>query len=152
MNDLGFPTINVGVTKVLDDSVGSQVECIRDIDTLFANFIADVTVLPENYLFRVDAFRFLYELISRTYCLPAMNDFTLDVGEGLIISAHESKATEDSFIVRIIAMSSPVASFEMTKPQLIIFFATIIGDLVRSISATGINVFQCLRKFPPALF
>ena len=152
MNDI-VPSIQIGLTRELDETRGIDVGKISDVDEIFGAYITDVVLHPADSHYSVDSFRLLYALIGCVSSMAETSEFYLDIGEGLEIAGRIMDYGEQLFELTVPARTANhKIEFHLSKPQLLIFLMQLASDLIRSISRKGIDVNWCVRKFPPALF
>ena len=145
------------ITDEEDESTYANLELIRDHDELFYRYIVDVGLSfssggPGGT--RADAFPFLYTAISAAYHLNKCKGFSLE-SEDLCIDGI-SMATnplgygtgERMFEMWLFNMEK---STQMTESEVIVFLGRLISELTRSITEYGLDVHECLKKFPPNL-
>jgi hypothetical protein len=147
-----FSLVEICETRPLTGVVYETVDSISSMDDLFQIFLTDIFIISKKYQFIVDSFRFLYQLLRYLRIMHDMAEFSLYIGEGLIIEGKLFDGSTELFDVRIVATGIVVSEFQATRPEVFIAFSVMVTDLTRSISSAGIHVSGCLRKFPPSLF
>ena len=149
--------LRIGETRALEPYASPDpATSLGQFEDLLDRFLLDVyldNVDGRDYGFSIEAFRFLYSLLARTYCLYENESFWLDTSDGLDISAD---FRDDSYDLRIFSNSSDdgleFRRRRLTTAEMIVFLSTTIAEVVKSIEAAGFDVNAYLRKYRPGLF
>ena len=145
--------LRFGKTHVLDPVPSPDpATSLGIIEHLFQAFIVDIYVdAIDGRIFKVDAFKFLYTLLARLYCLYESESFVIETLEGFSISA-DCQSQGDFYHVTFLCEPSSSYTCRMTTAEMIVFLSATITEVVKSIEAAGIDVGAYIRKYKPALF
>ena len=140
--------LKIGRSRWIDSPL--ELSDVKNIDFLFESMVTDVLVPNENLRFTVSSIPFLYECLRILHKFPSVTDFTLDIGEGLRISARRIDV-EREFEIKLINSDNLITLVIMTTAQLLLQLVIMSANLQETISLNGVNALDCLVKFPPAL-
>lgn len=125
---------------------------ILGTDVLFESYLSSIS-LPEHSLhIIVSTFPFLYEVASTTGFLASATDARVEVGEGLEIICHLEDRGGEIFSLSLVGGRHEFSRSMIGRGQAVLFFSRLLSDLDRSLHSIGVDLSECLRKFPPAFF
>lgn len=143
--------IVIGKTECLLIGDKSQyTQSIATYDDLYRCFITYVYFNNERSQFaKVDTFPFLYSLLHQVYFLRNSGDVYVEIGEGLNL---RGRVEGDVVTLALLAHDEIKNQCDMSIAQFLVSLATLISNLIDSIIEIGVNVDDCIRRFPPPLF
>ena len=142
----------IGETRKLHDEVPSNASEFRDIDELFSGFLTEVALRPNGYAFIVDSFSLLHAILAQAYLLQSASKLSLHVGEGLELRGRRTDLSNEIFELQFVVTDFVEHRISIGTGQLLFMLGKLVTDLTTSIEETGIDVFESLERFPPALF
>lgn len=139
--------LRFGETTALDNGDRPNLDRIANIGELFRACVTDVAMPGVPAWLRMGSFKLLYDLIAAAYHFPNHLPLWVEM-EGI---ASFACSDQGKLAVTFYSDTWMVADFGVTPSEAVLFLSRSIAELTASISRTGLDVAECLKKFSPML-
>lgn len=146
--DISRPLLRIGSAQVINELPAANPAGVTvSYEVLFNAALVDVLAEIDRG-FRLNAFEWLYSILTMVRFVAQGGSYTIDTAEGLAFAAERL----DSAYRVTLTCGTSHRELDLTEAELLLLLADLVHGTAKSLRAAGVDVDRYVRCYPPALW